>query len=762
MSARWIPILCLVAAASAASAAAPHDAFIENRGQIDGPAVRFALPVPDGRVWIEPGRVAYELRARDRAAVIYERFTAQGGEPAGVAAAATRINDLRGRDPERWRRDIPTWRSVSLGDVADGVALRVEARAGTVEKIFTVAPGARPAAIAVEVLGATSVAVEPDGTLALRTPVATARFTRPVAFQEIDGRRVEVPVRYATTGSTRYGFSVGAYDATRPLVIDPQLLLASSYAGTLSYDYGMGIAVAANGDVYVAGHSANDTIPARTYPTTPGVYQTVHADDGNKYDVVVSRFSPDLSTLVASTFVGGGGDDRASVLEIVSGLTEGAPERILVAGITSSSDFPTTPGAYDTTPNGSSDVFVLTLSPDLATLTASTLLGGSSAENASESYAAKAVALAVAPDQSIYLAGTTYSYDFPVPPTAFQPNAESKEEVFVARLSPDLGALLAASFLGGDQDDEAFAIAVSPTSVWVAGATESGPDPYYPADAAFPTTSGAFQEEFHPSGGVILPDGFVSRFDAGLTTLEASTFLGDVRQDVIHAMARDPASGVVYVAGSTQSTDFPVTPGALDTDGGLGFVSGLSGDLTTLVASSFFGGTGSVAMRALRVDSAGGVWVTGYTTADDFPVSADALYPAHGYSRDVFLARLDPALATATSATYLPGEGWEEAYDLRVHEGGWSLPAGGQVVAPGDPTVLLTGYSETSSSAETSYPTTPDAYDRIARNDDLFATIVGFPAPEPGAAALAMAAGGALAALARRRVRPGGRACGAR
>jgi hypothetical protein len=124
----------------------------------------------------------------------------------------------------------------------------------------------------------------------------------------------------------------------------------------------------------------------------------------------------------------------------------------------------------------------------------------------------KPVAFAVAPDQSFYLAGTRYSNDFPVQASAYRTVRTDKEDVFVAHLSPDLGALLGATYISGRQED-----------------------------AEYPTTPGALQEEFHPSGGVIHPDGFVSRFDASLQHLEASTFLGDIRQDHIHVMARDGA-----------------------------------------------------------------------------------------------------------------------------------------------------------------------------------------------------------------------------
>ncbi len=123
--------------------------------------------------------------------------------------------------------------------------------------------------------------------------------------------------------------------------------------------------------------------------------------------------------------------------------------------------------------------------------------------------------------------------------------------------------------------------------------------------------------------------------------------------------------------------------------------------------------------------------------------------PVHGYSRDVFVSRLDASLATLRSGTYVAGYGWEEAYDLLVHLDGWPPAGDEQIVAPGEPTVFLTGYAETGGPGSTSYPTTLDAYDRVADNDDLFATILGF-VPEPGAAALASAAFVALAALARR------------
>ena len=160
------------------------------------------------------------------------RETLVGRKPSpvqGEGKAVTRVSEFHGRDRSGWRSGLPTYEAVSLGEVYDGIDLRLQARGNNVEKIFRVKPGARPGAIGLRIEGASGLRVNDRGELEIATALGPVSFTKPVAFQEIDGRRVEVVARYALRSDDAYGLEVGDYDARHPLIIDP--LLGSMFVG---------------------------------------------------------------------------------------------------------------------------------------------------------------------------------------------------------------------------------------------------------------------------------------------------------------------------------------------------------------------------------------------------------------------------------------------------------------------------------------------------------------------------------------------------
>lgn len=221
--------------------------------------------------------------------------------------------------------------------------------------------------------------------------LGTVAMTKPLAYQDVDSLRKPVEASYFVDGST-YGFAVDHYDPRHTLVIDP--LLASAFVGGSQQDTAFTIVVDGSGDVFVAGFtfSAN-------YPTTAGAFDETF--NGGSFDGVVSRLNRTLTGLVASTYLGGSGNDAANVVAL-----DGAGN-VLVGGFTSSGDFPITSGAVDTTHNGGSDVFVSILDPGLQTLSASTFLGGAGTDFVLE------IQLDGAGD--VFLAGRTTSTDFPQP-----------------------------------------------------------------------------------------------------------------------------------------------------------------------------------------------------------------------------------------------------------------------------------------------------------------------------------------------------------
>ena len=291
-------------------------------------------------------------------------------------------------------------------------------------------------------------------------------------------------------------------------------------------DLGYSIAIAGGGKVYVTGSTQSPD-----FPTTPGAYNTL--PNGN-YDVFVSRFDSDLTSLEKSTFLGGSNPDIGYSI-----ITAGGGN-VYVTGATASTNFPTTPGAYDTSPNGNYDVFVSRFDSNLTSLMASTFLGGSSSDWGQS--------VARGAGGKIYVTGYTYSTNFPTKPGAYDTSYNGNGDAFVSRFNSGLTNLDKSTFLGGSGDERGNSIAVYKykSVVYVTGYTYS---------TNFPVTTGSY-------GGN--GDAFVSRFNSGLTSLQVSTFLGESDNDRGNSIAIT-AGGKVYVTGYTASSNFPTTTGSYDT-----------------------------------------------------------------------------------------------------------------------------------------------------------------------------------------------------
>ena len=189
------------------------------------------------------------------------------------------------------------------------------------------------------------------GELEVETGLGVIKFTKPVAYQEINGKRVEVAAAYTLLSNTQYGFKVRSYDKKETLIIDP--LLASTFIGGSHDDCGYSIALDGGGNVYITGVTSSSD-----YPTTSGAYDESH--NGGYRDVFVSKLDSSLSTLLSSTFIGGVNDDY------VPSIALDRDGNVYITGRTWSSNYPTTSGAYDESHNGSGDVFVSKLDADLS------------------------------------------------------------------------------------------------------------------------------------------------------------------------------------------------------------------------------------------------------------------------------------------------------------------------------------------------------------------------------------------------------------
>jgi len=345
----------------------------------------------------------------------------------GINPSPTKVNYFIGNDPSKWRREIPTYNEIGILGIYKDIDVSLKAYGGKIEKIFYIKPGGDPKDIKIAIRGATKEGgidtwIDKDGRLRLwpkdlpRQDDAGIHFTRPVAYQEVDGKRVDVDVSYmliSEEGSNHeaiYTFHVSDYDKTRPLVIDP--LIASTFLGGSSNEYENFITIS-DGYVYVAGGTYSSDYPTDAYDT----------DYNGGGDVFISKLTPDLKTLVASTFLGGSSSEYENFITISDGY-------VYVAGETSSSDYPTTQDAYDTDYNGGSDAFISKLDLDLTRLVASTFLGGSNYDYA--------YSLTIS-DGYVYVAGYTYSSDYPTTEDAYDTSYNGGySEAFISKLNTNL------------------------------------------------------------------------------------------------------------------------------------------------------------------------------------------------------------------------------------------------------------------------------------------------------------------------------------
>ena len=699
--------------------------FIANQGQTDG-RVAFYAPTFAGTVFVTTtGEIVYSLpmpedppparapggpggasssrspapaaenatgdRAREESPgprsrlVLTETLVdARAPKVEGEGSSATNVSYFRGDDPSRWTRSAPTHDLVSLGEVYPGVELRLKAYGRNVEKIFRVRPGAEPDQIRVAVDGARALHLDDRGELVLETELGEVTFSKPVAYQEIEGTTVAVDVAYAplqpasdTPADPRpslvYAFRIGDYDRMRELVIDPLIQStylggSSGYSGTIDEE-AHDIAIhPTTGEVYVAGYTFADDFP--------GI--AGGADTSFQYnEAFVARLNSGLTTLLQATYLGGRGDDFACSLAIQP--TSGD---VYVAGSTGSYDFPEIAGGADTSFYGV-EAFVARLDRSLTALYQSTFLGGSGADELP-------YGLAISPTTGdVYVSGMTRSDDFPGIAGGADPTPDYPNDFFVSRLNGSLTAILQSTYLGGCGGCSAGrGVAIHPTTgdVYVVGTTDSD---------SFPGVAGGAD----PISGAPYQEGFVSRLNGGLTQLIQSTFLGGSFVDQASAIAIDPVSGEVFVTGGTRSDDFPGVAGGADTvlSNGDGFVTRLNSQLTAIVQSTYLGGDDEDGGNDIAIHPATGdvyvsgtIWMPGQSTgASDFPGVAGGADITYGGYSEAFVAALNSGLTTIRQSTYLGG-----SYGGTFGGGATGVDTGlGIAIHPDTGDVYVTGYT---------------------------------------------------------------------
>lgn len=652
--------------------------WVENGGQWDDKAA-FRAQSFAGSVWVTrdgqlvhqfngPTTAASDTRAggsrkgieaaRSSGWVLTERFV--GGQVkkiAGVAPQSARVNFFQAGVPDS-ARNLASYGSLDLGEVFPGVAVALKATNANVEKLYTVAPGRDPRVIRMQVDGAKSLAVHADGSLQAMTDHGPIAFTAPIAFQEDErGNRVDVKVSYSLDAAqNQYGFSLGHYDASRPLVIDP--LLRSTYLGGSNQDIAYAVAInPSSGLIYVVGRTASSVFPA----TSGGAQPTEDAISS----AFIARFSADLSTLqVASYFSAAQGRTEARAIAI--NPNTGA---VYITGGTDRSGLPgvnalSAQSAYGgDTGNPSvlfTDAFVAQFNAALDTIVQATYHGGAGDETA--------FAIAYHPTtQEIYIGGKTTGGLPSVAGGAQATSGVGRPDCFVTRFNSALTARLQSTYISGTSGTgcEVSALAVHPINgnVYAVGWTGQ---PNLPGASAgwMPTISSSTQP-------------FLTRLNAALTSIPATTYeaasSGPTRGTSI---AISPVSGAVYMGGyggvSTSGSSAQTT--------GTGFISSFGETLASRLNSTQVGPpTCCTEVLALTYNaSTNDIFASGWTNGSPWLLAGSGIQPSYaGGDRDGFVSKISAGLTAIEGNTYLGTSGADEASGIAFN------PLNGNVVVVG-------------------------------------------------------------------------------
>ncbi len=668
--------------------------FEPNQGQTD-PQVKFQARGNGYALFLTADQAVLTLRhAAARQSSVVSMTLAGASDRshvAGVDQLPGKSNYFLGNEPAKWHTDVPQFARVRYSAVYPGIDLVYYGKHGQLEYDFEAAPGSDPREVTLRFQGAEDLTLTPAGDLVLAVGGGHVILQAPRVYQTFGEQQRQVDGRFELRGKNRVGFALGPYDRRRTLIIDP-VLTYSTYLGgsgdeacTVILNQATGVAgcpavaVDTSLNAYIAGSTMSTDFPKAGSP-----FQSALAGTAN---VFVAKFNNTAGTLLFSTYLGG------DAVDTTAGLAVDAATNVIVAGNTTSSNFPThgTNAAFQATPlSVHSHAFVSKLDSAGHTLLYSTYLSGNGTDTAT--------GLALDVSGNAYVTGATTSTEvqtgFPSTLGAYQPTPRAPSQFFLTKVDPFLSGLNSvpySTYFGGSAPSGGQTlgggVAVDAKSnVYITGGTDFTDMPVL----------NAFQGTL--AGGL---DVFVAELNPAAVTgtqLLYSTYLGGTGDDIGYGIAVDSALSA-YVTGSTSSTNFPAAGTGVfqPANGGLrdAFVAKLgaiaTGGITPgnvpLLYFSYLGGSSDDVGLGIVVDNSGqaqgssqGARVTGWTSSADFPARNNPVQANFGGGHDAFAARIDTTATSATAsghyATFLGGNLDDYGTGIAVDFQGASYVAG--------------------------------------------------------------------------------------
>jgi len=554
----------------------------------------------------------------------------------GDKSLDTYNNYFIGNDPSKWQSNCKVYQAVIYKNIYPNIDLRYYTENDQLKYDLVVHPGGNPDNIILKYKGADKLIVK-NGQITVQTSVGDVKEIIPRTYQfSKDGNKdLECEYRAGTDNTVR--FHVRNYSPSATLIIDPTLIF-SSFTGSRSDNWGYTATYDESGNFY-SGSITLNSIPndaGNGFLVSPGAYQAKfkggdNTDGSYHYDITILKFSSNGVNRRYATYLGGGGNEQPH------SLVADQAGNLVIAGRTSSSDFPNvnSTGAKDVL-RGGYDIILAKLNANGSALLGSRIIGGSANDgvNIAPKYSNNIVPMGqsslrlnygddgrseVIMDKAgnVYLASCTASKDFPVSANAFQTTNGGKQDGVFIKASPDLSNILASSYLGGTEDDAAFALALNPNTneVYIVGGTSS--------TNLKGTTNGTVISTTN-KGGI---DGFLSIVSNDGGTLVKTSYFGTTGTEVLYGVQFDN-KGYPYIMGTTTGV-WPVINATFSQAKGKQFIAKLQPNISTYIYSTVFGKGSTypdISPTAFLVDRCENVYVAGWGGGIEVEGNGSAVY----------------------------------------------------------------------------------------------------------------------------------------
>lgn len=620
--------------------------YKENKGQWN-PRVLYRTDIPGGALFLESKGFTYALHNSKQLHDIHELEHEQGPEvankakinlhalkvdflqanssqPKGEDVFTGYSNYLLGNKPEKWTSFVNGYSRIRYTSLYNQIDLVVYSEHESPKYDFIVHPGADLHQIVMQYSGAEKMKLNSEGALLVSTSVGIFSELKPYAYQRIGGKQHAVTCAFVLKG-TEVSFKIGKYDPTLELIIDP-IVVASTFSGSSATTYGHSAAYDDLGNIITGGRCFG-----AGYPITAGAFD---ASFGGSVDIAISKLNPTGTARIYSTYIGG--TDQ----EYVHSMFSLPNNDLLIYGSCFSNDYPTTPGCYDNSYNGNSDIIISRLNSTGSALIGSTYVGGSGndgqntiAYNYGDAFRGEIIADAAG---TVYVASFTQSNNFPATVGAIDATYNGAQDGVIIKLNASFASLAWATFVGGSSDDAALGLKLdgSGFGLYIAGATSSN---------NFPVLPGAI----HPSymgGGM---DGWVMYLASTGNFALASSYIGTSGYDQAYFLQLD-ASNNVYLYGITEG-NLTITTGCYGVVSGNIFIMKFLYDFSAVIYQTCLGTSSGAnfSPTAFLVDNCNKVYISGFGGVAGYAITPNAI-PSNGAFYEAVLNQDATALVFAT------------------------------------------------------------------------------------------------------------------